>query len=304
MFEIVAKSGTDGIADVYVAREKGGRGRIFEFVDGLDHRYKRQDKWIINISTQFGCPLNCLFCDASHTFEGNIALELMMGQISAVLKMHDESLKKTCRKLKVHFARMGEPALNPSVPEAIGSLRNMTDNPDLWACVATTLPKGSGSWLRRLREAKEMHFRGRFQLQFSINSTDDSHRSKLMPFDYEDLGKAAEFGAYFFTKGDRKVALNFALAKGVAVEPDKIRRLFDPEIFAIKLTPLNPTSKGRESGLSSAFQPVDSTCVISLVEEFRDAGFETVLSIGDQRENEIGSNCGQAARSVLDNAAL
>jgi 23S rRNA (adenine2503-C2)-methyltransferase len=72
-----------------------------------------------------------------------------------------------------------------------------------------------------------------------------------------------------------------------------VREHFDPSLFLIKLTPLNPTVRVAESKLESAIDPNDTTSARELVEGFRNQGYDVILSIGEVEENKIGSNCGQ-----------
>ncbi|MCP4647366.1 MAG: DEAD/DEAH box helicase, partial [bacterium] len=50
---------------------------------------------------------------------------------------------------------------------------------------------------------------------------------------------------------DRKVVLNFALARDVEFDPQVILETFDPAHFAAKLTPVNPTSRGIANGFET-----------------------------------------------------
>jgi 23S rRNA (adenine2503-C2)-methyltransferase len=81
--------------------------------------------------------------------------------------------------------------------------------------------------------------------------------------------------------------------KDVPIDSERIARLFDPENFLIKLTPLNPTYRARYHKILPGFDPERPHDVESLVADFRTRGFETILSIGELEENQIGSNCGQ-----------
>lgn len=72
-----------------------------------------------------------------------------------------------------------------------------------------------------------------------------------------------------------------------------VRQYFDPDLFLIKLTPLNPTVRVEESRLESAIDPYNSDSAAQIVKDFKAQGFEVILSIGEVEENKIGSNCGQ-----------
>ncbi len=105
----------------------------------------------------------------------------------------------------------------------------------------------------------------------------------------------ADYGERFFACGDRKITLNFAPPRGAPLEPAVLRDVFCPECFAIKLTPINPTRAALRSGLCGAIDPADAAGSTRIAQRFRAAGYETILSVGELRENEIGSNCGMYA---------
>lgn len=305
--EIEQVTGLHELATVYVARVRGAGGPLLEFVDGLDPRHERGEKWVVNISTQFGCPVGCLFCDAGGDFRGNCTAEEMLDQIRFVLDRHS-ALAESCRKLKVHFARMGEPALNDAVLETIARLPAVAPTPGLWCCVATVAPAGRRSWFDRLADLQHHQFPRRFQLQFSVNSTDEATRRRLMPIALEDLDWIAAHGVLHYLAGGRKPALNFALAQDVPFDPRAIIARFDPRVFAVKLTPLNPTAEAGRHGLQTILRSAQADALDDAVAALQAAGFEVLLSVGDAREDRIGSNCGQAVRArravIVDNLGL
>ena len=100
------------------------------------------------------------------------------------------------------------------------------------------------------------------------------------------------YGDRFFTPGDRKITLNFAPAMGNPLEPAVLLPHFSPERFLVKLTPINPTRKSLESGLEALINPEDIATCARVKESFERQGYDTILSIGELCENQIGSNCG------------
>lgn len=293
--DVVARSGRTDVATVFVARPHPDSDDLIELVDGLAPPLARADKWIVNVSTQVGCPVGCPYCDAGGGFRRNLTKDEILAQVRFVLDRHP-GLAPTCRKLKVHFARMGDPALNDAVLAALRELPDVVESPGLWACVATVAPRGRDKWFEELRAVKDDLFPGRFQLQLSVNSTDEDARRRLIPVPHWGLPELARYGARFFEPGDRRVVLNFALSEGVPFDPGSLVRFFDPRVFAVKLTPLNPTERAREEGLTTVLRAAGAERTEAAVTALQAAGFDVVLSIGDPREDEVGSNCGQAVR--------
>ncbi len=298
--EVVSSQGLPDVAHVMVGRIDGRDDRVLEFVDGLDPEHPRAAKWIVNVSTQYGCPVGCPFCDAGFRYRGDVSADVMLEQIERVLERHPPELRLQCRKLKVHFARMGEPALNPEVLEVLEQLPSRIPSRDLWGCVPTVAPQGAEAWFEGLLAVKRRHYHGRFQLQFSLNTTCPDHRRTLTPYPHQPMPWVAAYGERFFEAGDRKVVLNFALAAGVPFDPRVVGDHFDPACFAVKLTPLNPTQQGSERGLDTVLSAASPAVMQAAVTQLHALGFDVVVSIGDPREDQVGSNCGQAVRRLLD----
>ncbi len=299
--EILINTGKPEVAEVYVARMRNDPDYLVEFVDSCDPGGgDRSQKWVIIISSQFGCPVKCLMCDAGGDFKGNLTASELQLQIDQVLSAHPEISPSACPKLKIQFARMGEPALNDAVPENIQWLKHRL--PNSIPCIATIAPAGRQKWFDRIMELRE-GFQD-FQLQFSMHSSDQSVRDKLMPYPKMSWQWMADYGKQFYRPNQRKASLNFALCPESPVDVEVIRDNFDPDFFAIKLTPLNPT----DSALKHTFTDTkERSAADNLVEikaaDFERVGYRVVRSVGNMEENLIGSNCGQAIKKMLLNMA-
>ncbi|MBN2495762.1 MAG: radical SAM protein [Deltaproteobacteria bacterium] len=300
--EVLRVSGDPEVAVVGVSRFRGQDRFTVETVDGLTPPQTRDQKWIINVSTQFGCPVGCPFCDAGGGYAGNPSCEELLAQVKWGLSRHPGVAAK-CQKLKVHFARMGEPSLNDAVLDAMERLPETVRSAGLWCCVATVAPRNREPWFERLHAVKERYFRGCFQLQFSVQSTDPADRQRLTPVPHWSLSELADYGLRFHEPDDRKVVLNFALARDIEFDPAVIEQVFDRDHFAIKLTPVNPTARGHESGFQTVLRSGQAWTIERACDRLLEGGFDVVLSIGDEREDLIGSNCGQAVRVAREHAA-
>jgi 23S rRNA (adenine2503-C2)-methyltransferase len=137
------------------------------------------DKWVITISTQYGCSMGCTFCDVPKVGPGiNATYDDLLGQVVTCLSLHPE-IEET-KRLNIHFARMGEPTWNIQVLTFALSLRKelklYIGNSLIHPVVSTMLPKNNKFLLEFLNEWMELKnytFRGDAGLQFSINSTND-----------------------------------------------------------------------------------------------------------------------------------
>jgi 23S rRNA (adenine2503-C2)-methyltransferase len=285
---IIAKTGTDDLATVYIARSE--KGELVEFAESVQPPYPREKKWVLTVSTLFGCPIGCRFCDAGGGYKGKLSAEEIFSQIDyPVRKYYPDGIVPT-EKFKIQFARMGEPSLNSNLLDLLEILPESFDAPGMIISLSTVAPQGTEPFFARLFEIKERHYVGKFQLQFSVHSTDLMTRSWLIPAKTWSLPEMARYGENFRRPEDRKITLNFAMARNIPVEPKKLLEHFSPEDFLIKITPVNPTERAMMNHLSSA---IEEDCDDEIVSAFLEVGYETILSIGERRENLIGSNCGQ-----------
>jgi 23S rRNA (adenine2503-C2)-methyltransferase len=297
--KIVSKVGNDNVATVYIADL--GKGRLVEFVESVQPPISREKKWVLIVSTLFGCPVGCRICDAGNDYQGKLSAEEMFAQIEFLVRSRFPDGKVPVEKFKIQFARMGEPAFNPAVLDVLDQLPERYRVPGLMPSVSTVAPLGADRFFDQLLTIKRLRYpRGRFQLQFSIHSTDRQIRDWLIPVKKWDLRKIAEYGETFFEQGDRKITLNFALARNIPVEPKVLSDVFDPSKFLVKITPINPTFRTHQNNLVSYIDPyrVDQHSD-ELLENLRRAGYDVLLSIGEVEENKIGSNCGQFVTRYL-----
>jgi len=289
--KIESTSGNDELARVYVADM--GSGRYVEFVESVQPPIPRDEKWVLIISTLYGCPVGCGMCDAGGDYQGLLSKEEIFTQIDHLIRLRFPDGEIPIPKLKIQFARMGEPALNPAVLDVLEELPSRYSAPGLLPCLSTIAPSGSNLFFKRLREIKNRYYSdGRFQLQFSIHTTDQEKRDQLIPIRKWSFEEISRFGNSFKENGDRKITLNFALGKEMPVDVESLSNHFSPDTFLIKITPLNPTYRMQENGMTSYIDP-EREDGYPLVDELKDHGYDVIVSIGEVEENRIGSNCGQ-----------
>lgn len=295
--KIIASTGHPDIAMVYVMDFDGS---LIECVEAVQPPRPREDKWVLMISTLFGCPIACQMCDAGGHYRGKLSESEMFAQIDYLIRQRYPDGFVPSKQFKIQFARMGEPALNPAVLDLLESLPGKINAPGLMPSVSTVAPHGTDGFFERLTEIKNRVYPdGNFQFQFSVHTTDQSLRDVLIPVKKWDFKKMAAFGDKFYQPGDRKITLNFALAKNSPIQSDLLLDYFDPDRYLIKITPLNPTYQAESTGLKSYIDPVREKNNYPVFDELSEAGYQVILSIGEQEENRIGSNCGQYVQKHL-----
>ncbi|MBI5239693.1 MAG: isochorismatase family protein [Elusimicrobia bacterium] len=296
-----------GLGTLYLADlGAAGRERLVEFVDTREPGVPKTRKWVLMISTQVGCAVGCRMCDAGAAgFGGNLTSAEMLEQVSFVARRNPALDLRRHPKVKVHFARMGEPSLNPAVLPALRSLAREVPNCGLIASISTVAPRTpvAEPWFEELLRLKdECYPDGRFQLQFSLHAADEVRRSGIVPIRKWRLETVAAFGRRWMRPGDRKVTLNFAPGPGEGLDDSAIARVFDPEHFLVKVTPVNPTETALRGGCVRVWHrtPADLGAAAC---RLRRRGFTVILSPSTAEELDGETSCGQLWSRRLKAAA-
>lgn len=293
--KVIGYAGNEDIAKVYIVELS--KGRMVECVEAIQPPRTRQQKWVLLVSTLYGCPIGCQMCDAGGSYHGKLSAEEIFEQIDFLVQQRFPDHRVNSQQFKIQFARMGEPALNSAVLDVLEQLPLRYQAPGLIPSLSTIAPAGCDAFFERLLVIKQhLYPAGAFQLQFSIHTTNQEKRNRLIPVKKWDFAQIAAFSERFYQLGDRKVTLNFALTDGFEIEERVLLQYFSPQIFLIKITPLNPTYRANEHELYSAFDPSQTHSLQPLVERLKSAGYQVLVSIGELEENRIGSNCGQYLR--------
>lgn len=294
--KIIGKAGREDIAIVYIAEMKNGFHT--EFVESVQPPIPRNEKWVLIVSTLYGCPVHCKICDAGGSYKGRLSAEEIIEQIDFLVKNRFPNRVIPVNKFKIQFARIGEPAFNNNVLEVLKRLPSLYEAPGIIVCVSTIAPAGTERFFEDMLQIKRKYYNGRFQLQFSIHTTDDRLRNWIMPAKKWNFKQIAQYGEAFYQEGDRKISLNFALAENLPVDADTLLKYFSTEKFIIKITPVNPTLSALENNIKSYIKTENEN--YEIIESLKCAGYEVILSIGELEENRIGSNCGQYITHYLN----
>jgi 23S rRNA (adenine2503-C2)-methyltransferase len=254
------------------------------------------EKWVVTVSTQYGCSMNCKFCDVPKVgFGRNASLDDLRSQILTALTL--PGVPNWTGRLNVHFARMGEPTWNPAVLECGRWLEGLTSyNPH--PVVSTMMPKKNG----KLREfivdwmkIKNGIYSGNAGLQLSINSTNEGERREMFSGNACTLEEISTIMQGIKPVG-RKITLNFAVAD-YTVDPDVLLKYFDPQHYIIKLTPMHKTATAVESNIVTQGNYTTPEPYIMLRDELKRAGYDVLVFIASRDEDEGRITCGNAILS-------
>ncbi len=298
MIKVHASAGKEDIAMVYIVETSSGN--LVECVESVQPPLPREKKWVVLVSTMFGCPIRCIMCDAGGYYHGKPTRDEILAQIDFLVEKRFPDGDIPCEQFKIQFARMGEPSLNNAVLDVLQELSQRYKAPGLMPSISTVAPAGTERFFERLLEIKQEYYSGgHFQFQVSLHTTDTRLRDTFIPVKKWSFEQIAKYGERFYAVADRKITLNFALAQGMPVDPAVLLKFFDSDKFLIKITPLNPTYRARENELTSYINPFDAEREYKINQMLQESGYQVLLSIGEREENLIGSNCGQYLRRHL-----
>lgn len=266
-----------------------------------------EKKWVITVSTQAGCSMKCRFCDVPLVGPGrNCSSQDILNQVFKAMELHPEV--ESGERINVHYARMGEPTFNENVLIANLSLfkwfhseGKFKFHPVISTMMPATNIKLKTFLTQWLREHKNGMFDGEAGLQLSINSTDDMQRVGLFSGLSMPLSSISEMMKSVIhesggVKG-RKIALNFPITDDTVCDGHKLAKLFDPDYFMVKITPIHETKTSTASGLKTSggylyYYPYEKA-----EEAFKKAGFDTLVFVPSVDEDQSLITCGNAILS-------
>ena len=263
-----------------------------------------EEKWVVTISTQYGCNSACIFCDVPKVGKGiNATYEDIKGQIECALSLHPEVA--ATKRLNIHYARMGEPSWNPDVLRVTYDLhkivRPFVGNSMIHPVFTTMCPNKNKRLFEMLQEwtydIKNDLFRGDAGLQLSINSTSDEQRKEMFSGNALSLDEIAGIVRDLPVPRGRKYALNFALADDYEVDAEKLRDLFNPDKCMVKITPLHVTHSCIENHIQTSDRYKSFVPYQKAEDALIRAGFDVLIFVPSSDEDEGRITCGNAILS-------
>jgi 23S rRNA (adenine2503-C2)-methyltransferase len=259
-----------------------------------------EEKWVVTISTQYGCSMGCRFCDVPKVGPGiNATKDDLINQVLTGLSLHPEV--QSTKRLNIHYARMGEPSWNWAVVESAKEIRKaifpVLGRSLVHPVVSTMMPRANknlSEFINAWMDVKNDTYRGDAGLQISVNSTNEDERRDMFRGSALTLKEIAAIVDR--EPRGRKITLNFAIA-GYEINPDVLLELFDPKKFLIKLTPMHKTSTAQEHGIETAGDYTSSYPYQHHEEALKKAGYDVLVFVGSIEEDLGRITCGNAILS-------
>lgn len=263
------------------------------------------EKWVVTLSTQYGCRMNCTFCDVPKVkWNGNASFDDLKQQLYSAIALFPDV--KYTERLNIHYARMGEPIFNSAVFEfskwLIANKRQLLQDTGLRVEVihpvlTTSLPRAFGGLEGRILEwcnIKNDLYNGQAGMQFSINSTNEDQRKGM----FSNISLTMEEFSLIASKMpmpvSRKYCLNFAFSTDFEIDANKVKRLFDPEKFMVKITPIHNNTACRENGIETVGGYQTFAPYSKAEQDLIAAGFDVLVFVPSMDEEQGLVTCGNA----------
>lgn len=260
------------------------------------------EKWVITISTQYGCSMDCLFCDVPKVGAGkNATIDDLFNQVRTGLLLHPEI--SSTKRLNIHYARMGEPSWNFAVIDSAIRMRKEVTQPLIGRSlvhpvISTAMPKRNkrlSEFINAWMDVKNDVYRGDAGLQLSINSTDENERKIMFSDNACSLEQISEIMQDIHPLG-RKITLNFAVAD-YKVDPVKLAKLFNPIYFIVKLTPMHKTATALNNKIETIGDYTKPEPYQIIKNNLQSEGFDVLVFIASEDEDLGRITCGNAILS-------
>lgn len=272
------------------------------------HDVDLADKMVVTISTQKGCPMNCMFCDCPKVkFGGNASREELYDEVLRAIAFSECTYTK---RFNLHLARMGEPSLNAKnvFDFLVYDLRDLVNRQmtadTIHPVFTTMLPKnlgmeGMGQILDEFCRIKNEDYDGEAGLQLSINSTDEKQRNELFRGHSMKLAEISKLCRMLPMPKGRKYTLNFPVTDKTILDPKELSRLFEKEKFIVKITPIHETNEANANGINTPEGYYKYDVYKQFEQPLIEEGWDVIVFIPSVEEDEDRITCGNALLSVV-----
>lgn len=263
------------------------------------------EKWVVTLSTQYGCVMNCTFCDVPKVdWKGNATFKDLKKQLYSAISLFPNV--KYTERLNIHFARMGEPIFNEAVFEFsqwLAANKNILFQETglrvevIHPVLTTSLPraiKSLESRILRWCDIKNNIYNGQAGMQFSINSTNEAQRQKMFANQSLTLDEFAIIAAKMPDPISRKYCLNFAFSTDFEIDATYLAKRFSPDKFMVKITPIHNNNACEENGIETVGGYTSFAPYAQAEADLKEAGYDVLVFVPSLDEEDGLVTCGNA----------
>ena len=270
-------------------------------IDKVEHKdVDIEEKLVVTVSSQKGCPMKCNFCDCPKLkFKGNASTPELITEIMSGISL---SGIKHGKRLNVHYARMGEPTFNPNVITSAKYIAKILADKDsdikfdeYHPVVSTMMPKSNKNLGAFLLDWIHTGFlyggEDGFGLQFSINTLDEDSRNEMFRGCSLSLSEISRIIDTLPMPKKRKYTLNFAVTSQSNLDVELMNKYFDKNKCIVKITPIHETVEAVNEG----YEIIKSFDVYEQFEKpLVEDGWDVIVFVPSAEEDADRITCGNS----------
>lgn len=244
-----------------------------------------EDRTVMCISTQTGCPMGCTFCGTGKFFGRNLTAGEIVSQVEYMLRENDIDLNE-CKSAQIMVMSMGEPVLNAKALREAFHTFNVS-YPDAALLISTSGPKSKRGWDEIEAVSMEIDKVG---LQFSIHESTDEARNKLIPFTGKlTLAEIAEKGYAWHKLTGRKPFFNYCVHENNSTDDDveRLTAMFNPSVWECTLSVICESDQTIADAVSHNLDMINDFSGRMVANGFNTRIFDPA------GQDDIGGGCGQ-----------
>jgi 23S rRNA (adenine2503-C2)-methyltransferase len=268
---------------------RDAHGIVEEAEDEEEAATAKRARLTLCVSTQVGCPLDCVFCaTATMGFHRNLTAGEIVDQVMSAGKV-------AARKItNLVYMGMGEPLLN--YDEVMKSAEIVSNGLKIAAKRITVSTAGWVPGIRRMADERR-----RVKLAISLHTLDEGARTELMPAAGKyPLGELLDSAEYYYARTRQRITFEYILFRGWNDSDADVRRLsaLTKRIPGkVNIIPFHSIAfslpPGAPAGLQSALRPATAAGIDAFARKLRAEHVTTFVrsSAGE----DINAACGQLA---------
>lgn len=258
-------------------------------VEAVLYKYPEfEERTVMCMSTQCGCPMGCSFCGTGKQFVRNLTQSEIFSQYKVIEEFVNKSGVKfvDVKKMQCMFMSMGEPLLN--MKNLAGAMRQIhREVPTAQLLVSTAGPNTASGWKEFFNVALEIPTVG---LQFSIHEAFDKDRDIIIPIKKKlSIIDMAYYGNAFHATTGNKPFFNYCVHEknNSYKHADELSYNFDPNTWECTLSVICEKDENIASSIDRQLNLINDFSGLMV-----ERGFNT-RTFNPAGQDDIGGGCGQ-----------
>lgn len=253
-----------------------------------DDEEEEQKRLTLCVSTQVGCPLDCVFCaTASMGFLRNLSTGEIIDQVMQVKKLSGKKITN------IVYMGMGEPLMN--YDNVMDSVEIITNGLKI---AAKRITISTAGWVPKIRQMADEN--RKVKLAISLHTLDPEQRTALMPLNQKHpLKDLIDTARYYYSKTKQRITFEYILFDGWNdrdADIARIVKLSKSMPCKFNIIPFHSIEFIHPTGIAATLHPTSPDRAQEFVRRLRES--HVTVFIRSSAGEDIDAACGQLAVKV------